>query len=609
MYAQNILTSLLVVAAAATSNQQRDTTVYNPALPGWHSDPSCVFVPDWNSTTFCTASSFLSTPGLPIIATKDLQNWKLVSHALTRPQTIPEFDRSLAQSDGIWAATIRYHDGVFYIATVFTFTTIESGRTRFGLIFNSTDPFNDDAWSDPLRYEPEYIDPDLFWDVDGKAYIASAGTFIQEVNLETGVLGEAVNIWNGTTGEFLEGPHIYRHDDYYYLMVAEGGSGLNHSVTIARSRNLTGPYEDNPNNPVLTNRDTDEFFQNIGHADLFQDTTGQWWSSALSWRSGPEGVTYPMGREMVLTPVTWPKGEWPEFSPVRGTRDVRNFTQNLHIGGTGPLIGEPDIFDFAPNSTLPKNIVYWRWPEASSYVISPENHPNTLQLKPSYFAITDGSKNSTAGYDIGHRTLATRKQTDTLFQYSIDIDFKPVVPDEEAGVTTYLNQVQNHAFGIVNLHGNSSANSSREAEPSLHFRFVTSAFGSLQQPMTEPVTEPVPENWQHSSIRMFVQAQNETHYAFSAAPVDNLAEKRVFAFGEASLLSGGQGDFTGKKSELVFEIAAHKLTTFPIFLGTLVGVYATSNRGNGTTNAYISRWRYNGLGQEIDNCEFVSSKA
>jgi len=220
-------------------------------------------------------------------------------------------------------------------------------------------------------------------------------------------------------------------------MVAEGGSGLNHSVTIARARDLTGPYEGNPSNPVLTNRGTDELFQNVGHADLFPDAIGRWWSSALSWRSGPQGITYPMGREMVLTPVTRPRGQWPTFSPVRGTRDVRNLTQDLCIGGTGPLVGEPDVLDFAPNSTLPKNIVYWRWPEPSSYVISPPDHPHTLQLKPSYLSITDGSTNGTAGYDIGYRTLVTRKQTDTLFQYSVDVDFEPVAPDEEAGVTAY----------------------------------------------------------------------------------------------------------------------------------------------------------------------------
>jgi len=128
---------------------------------------------------------------------------------LTRPQTIPEFDTSLAQSDGIWAATIRYREGIFYIATVFTFTSGQGGRSKFGLIFNSTNPFDDDAWSDPLRYEPEYIDPNLIWDVSGQAYIASAGTFIQEVDLRTASLGKAVNIWNGTTGNFLEGPHIH----------------------------------------------------------------------------------------------------------------------------------------------------------------------------------------------------------------------------------------------------------------------------------------------------------------------------------------------------------------------------------------------------------------
>lgn len=536
--------STLAITVVASSSGGHGRTFNNPAVPGWHSDPSCVFVPDIENTTFCTASSFMSTPGLPIIASKDLMNWKLVGHALTRPELVPEFDTSLAQSDGIWAATIRYHDGVFYIVTIFTHTTEASGRSRFGLILNSTDPFRDDSWSAPMRYEPQYIDPDLFWDVDGKSYITSAGTYIQAVDLEHGVLGEPLNIWNGTEGVFLEGPHIYHHDGFYYLLVAEGGSGLNHSVTIARSKNLTGPYESNPANPVMSNRNTSEYFQNIGHADLFRDAFGRWWSSALAWRSGPSGTTYPMGREMVLTPVTWPPGEWPEFTPVQGRPETKLLYEDLRVGGDGPFVGASDSIDFAPGSQLPRNFIHWRWPQKDAYVVSAEGHPNTLELTPSAYSITDGYADVAPGYDIGNRTLITRKQTDTLFQFSVDVDYSPKSPNEEVGITAYLNQVQNHALGIINLLSNSSSNSSSESA-SLHFRFITSGTGSLQDSKMPAEVVPVPQEWMRNPIRLYLQAQNETHYTFSASSTANIADKRVLAVAEASVLSGGQGDFTG----------------------------------------------------------------
>lgn len=237
-----------------TTGQYYNETRYNPAIPGWHSDPSCVFVAEKESTTFCTSSTFLLTPGLPVHASKDLKTWKLASHALSRPSQLPDYEKSLAQSDGIWAATIRYHNEAFYIITMYRNNILDPKSTI--LIFKSTNPYNDSAWSDPIRYVTQFIDPDIFWDEDGTTYIATAGTFLQTVDLETGNFSEAHSIWNGTTGEFLEGPHIYRKDGYYYLLVAEGGSGLNHSVTMARSKDIWGPYESNPANPVLTNAHT-----------------------------------------------------------------------------------------------------------------------------------------------------------------------------------------------------------------------------------------------------------------------------------------------------------------------------------------------------------------
>jgi beta-xylosidase len=155
---------------------------------------------------------------------------------------------------------------VFYVIVIYKKNI--SGKST-GLIFNSTNPFSDYAWNVPVQYQAESIDLDLFCDDDGTSYVVTAGTNLQIVDVTTGALGEPRRIWDGSTGNFLEGPRLYKKDGFYYLLAAEDGLGLNHSVTIARSKSLWGPYQGYEKNPVLTNRNTSECFQNIGHADLF----------------------------------------------------------------------------------------------------------------------------------------------------------------------------------------------------------------------------------------------------------------------------------------------------------------------------------------------------
>ncbi|KAJ6110933.1 hypothetical protein N7486_003168 [Penicillium sp. IBT 16267x] len=520
---------------------------HNPVIPGWHSDPSCVFVPERDNTTFCASSTFLLTPGIPIYASKDLTNWKLAIHALSRESQYPEFNLSLAQTDGILAPTLRYHQGTFYV-------------TR--LIFNTTDPFSDDSWNVPIQYKAFSIGPDLFWDDDGKAYVATAGTDLQTLDVTSGSLEGPNRIWNGSTENFLEGPHLYKKDGFYYLLTAEGGSGLNHSVTVARSENIWGPYQSHENNPVLTNRGTSEYFQNIGHADLFHDANGNWWSCALTWRSGPEGQTYPIGREMALTTVIWKKGDWPSFAPVRGIQKGWYLPPSHNIPGHGPFAGDPDVVDFEPNSTIPRNFAFWRWPHKNSYTISPPGHPGTLQLMPSFASITAGHKKYTVG---------------------VDVSFAPTAQDEDVGVTVFLNQVQNINLGLVMMPRNGT--NGTHSPLTLHFRFLASGIQSNEKQVPTPFVTRVPKSWLHHPIRLMIRAESETHYAFFAAPKSRPWDALRLGQAPATIVSGGAGPFTG----------------------SLVGVYATNNNGNGSTKPCISRWRYTGLAQEIDSRDLVLS--
>lgn len=249
-----LLAALLpfMTAAAPTSS---NSIINNPILPGWHSDPSCVFVPEFDDTFFCVTSSFIVSPGLPIYASKDLANWKLIGHALNRPSQLSFPPDGVYQNEGIFAASIRYREGVLYVIT----TTSHFGDTLTveGVLFNTTDPYSNAAWSNPVHFATPGIDVDLFWDEDGTVYVAHTAISLMTLNTTTGATSESISIWNGT-GQYstTEGPHIYRKDGYYYLMIAEGGSETNHSAVISRSKNIYGPYESDSSNPLVTARNT-----------------------------------------------------------------------------------------------------------------------------------------------------------------------------------------------------------------------------------------------------------------------------------------------------------------------------------------------------------------
>jgi beta-xylosidase len=412
---------LMALAASAVCRPTGNSPYTNPIFPGWHSDPSCTYVQE-DDTIFCVTSTFIAFPGLPVYATKDLRNWKLASNVFNRPSQIPSLSSTIGQQGGIYAPTLRYHKGTFYLIVSFL------GPEVKGLVFTSSDPYSDAAWSEPLEFKVQGIDPDIFWDDDGSVFVTSANDQrIQHysLDLETGETGPIADLWNGTGGASPEGPHLYRKDDYYYLLIAEGGTELNHAATMVRSKNRTGPWELHPHNPLITNRNTTEYFQTVGHADLFQDGNGNWWAVALSTRSGPEWKNYPMGRETVLAPATWDKGEWPAVQPVRGQMQGPLLRENKGITrGEGGFIDQQEHATFEPGSSIPPHFLYWRYPETAKFAVSPPGHPNTLRLTPSQNNLT-GDASFTPDNGI---TLITRRQTDTLFTYSVDIAFKPQVP-------------------------------------------------------------------------------------------------------------------------------------------------------------------------------------
>ncbi|KAH6892886.1 glycosyl hydrolase [Thelonectria olida] len=521
--------------SSPTSNPNKTYT--NPILPGWNSDPSCTFVKEWNETFFCTTSSFLAFPGVPVYASRDLVNWRLASNALTRHEQLPELSFNGQQSEGIWASTIRYHKGTLYLIT--SYVTWSPWGPKI-LLFRTTDPYHDSAWEGPLRVENpgNDIDPDLFWDDDETTYMSvAAGIYISEVDLNTGAAKTPTKIWNGTGDRNPEGPHLFKKDGYYYLLIGEGGTETNHSVTIARSRSLLGPYEGYHGNPILTAKNTNNYFQTVGHADLFQDASGNWWGSALATRSGPEWETYPMGRETVLVPATWERGEWPVLDQVHGRMAGPLPDADHKVPGTGHWINDPDIVGFPQGSSLPRHFSFWRPPKTSLFAISPRGHPNTLRISPSRVNLTADEAFEPKKDGLG---FIFRKQSSTTFDYSIDVSFDPEEEGEEAGITIFLTQFQHIDLGIVNL----KKEKSERALPTLRFRVEASGKPGETVPRTREVV--LPKSWLGRPIRLFARARSDSIYVLSAALTSNWRDELVLGQASASIVSGGSGPFTGE---------------------------------------------------------------
>ncbi len=291
------------LAVALFSANAQDFGYTNPVIPGFHPDPSVCRV---DSDYYLVTSSFEFSPGVPLYHSRDLVHWEQIGHVLTRDSQLP-----LAKSGtwcGIYAPTIRYHEGTFFMIT----TNVAGGGN---FIVHTNDIHGE--WSDPVWLKQEGIDPSLFWDEDGKCYMVSNpndGIWLCEVDPFSGEQKtESKLIWEGIGGRYPEAPHVYKKDGFYYLMIAEGGTEYGHFESIARSRNISGPYTPSPSTPILTHfrRETEgSTIQGTGHADLVQAHDGSWWAVFLGFRP-VSGNNHVMGRETFLAPVSWPTNGWP----------------------------------------------------------------------------------------------------------------------------------------------------------------------------------------------------------------------------------------------------------------------------------------------------------
>lgn len=313
-------------------------TFPNPLIPGFNPDPSVVAV---DGAYYLVTSTFEYLPGIPVYRSADLVDWTHIGNVATRPEQAGVADAPTR--GGVWAPTIRFRDGVFYVIVTIAMSP------RGCVVFTATDPAG--PWSDGTTIDGiGGIDPDLAWDDDGTAYVTFSGLStsgeqagqhlgIQQARVDLAA-GKALepprSLWSGTGLKFPEAPHLYRRGDSWYLMIAEGGTERGHSVSVARGPSPEGPFAGHPANPLLSARSTNRIVQNTGHADLVATADGGEALVLLGMRPlGAMQSFSPLGRETFITPVTWADG-WPRPEPVL----------------LAPRGGVDEVFDFADSSAL-----------------------------------------------------------------------------------------------------------------------------------------------------------------------------------------------------------------------------------------------------------------
>ena len=441
----NKLSALLLFVLLSVSTSDvftQDRLFTNPILAGFYPDPSICRV---GNDYYMVNSTFSYFPGIPVFHSKDLVNWKLIGHVMDRPEQMDL--TGLGVSRGIFAPAIRFNKGIFYV----TCTLVDAGGN---FIVTSASP--EGPWSNPV-WIPKIngIDPSMFFDDNGKAYIIYNSVAPDNKPLYDGhrtirmyefdvenlkVVGEEKVLVNGGVDlskkpVWIEGPHIFKVNDYYYLIAAEGGTGDQHSEVVFRSDNVDGPYVPYEKNPILTQRHLDPDRKNpitsTGHADLIQTENGDWLAVFLGCR--PYSMSgdgfYNTGRETFLAPVKWIDG-WPiinpdyeevqyEYSyPLESEKDLAE----------RPYSGNFEMQDEFDEDQLNINWMFLRTPHEKWYSLEERKGFLSLQLIPE----TCSEKMNPAF--LGHRQQHLNCSATTA------IDFKPESENEKAGLLIFQNE-------------------------------------------------------------------------------------------------------------------------------------------------------------------------
>lgn len=403
------------------------TTFKNPIIRGMNPDPSICRV---GTDFYLVTSTFEYFPGLPIYHSKDLVNWKQIGHALSRPGNCPL--SGAGSSGGNYAPAIRYNKGTFYV----TCTNYGGRGTQGAFYVTATNPAG--PWSDPVWVGNWNVDPSILFANDSMYWVSpdNNGSFMVGTfdPFQKKFIKPLQLIASGLGGSSPEGPHMYKINDYYYLMSAEGGTGYEHREVIQRSKSPYGPFVASPYNPVISNMNNPESpFHAIGHADLVQLPDSSWWLVSLGFR--PKGGKFHhLGRETFLAPVTWTKDGW----PIGGKNGV--MMEEFPAPTLTEHVWEKELVRDDFNS--PELGLQW------NFLRNPYDADWSLTEKTGYLRLK-GSKVSLKEND--SPAFVGRRQTAFNMVASTKINFTPTASNEEAGLVVRGNDA-NHFSLLITMH-------------------------------------------------------------------------------------------------------------------------------------------------------------
>jgi xylan 1,4-beta-xylosidase len=419
--------------------------IRNPVLPGFNPDPSIVRV---GEDYYIATSTFEWFPGVQIYHSRDLANWKLRTRPLTRASQLDM--RGDPDSCGVWAPCLTWSDGLFYLM----YTDVKRyGRTTVGGASGASlrDFHNylvtaasiDGPWSEPVYLNSSGFDPSLFHDDDGRKYLVNmlwdhrpgrnrfGGIVLQEYDhARKALVGERQMIFPGTSLGFTEAPHLYKRNGFYYLLTAEGGTGWNHAVTMARSRTLTGPYELHPHTYILSSRARpDAPLQRAGHASLVHAPDGTPWLAYLCGRPLPNRGRCVLGRETAIQPMRWGDDDWLYTLTGDGLP-----VANIEHPGASP--GHAQCRYTFDSPTLHDDFQWLRTPEPA--------HIFSLTARPGYLRLIG---RETLG-SLFTQSLVARRQQALCYSASTRIEVEPAHFQQAAGLICYYNSVKFHYLHV-----------------------------------------------------------------------------------------------------------------------------------------------------------------
>lgn len=415
--------------------------IHNPILAGFNPDPSICRVGD---DYYLATSTFEWYPGVQIHHSRDLANWTLVTRPLSRASQLDM--RGNPDSCGIWAPCLSYADGLFWL--VYTDMKRYEGNFKDGHNYVVTAPRIEGPWSDPVYLNSSGFDPSLFHDFDGRKWLINlqwdyrqhegrdrfGGIVLQQYDPEQRrLVGDITNIFAGTELKLTEGSHLYRRDGWYHLLVAEGGTGYQHAVTMARSKTLTGPYEVHPNNPLLTSRhDPENPLQRAGHADLVDSPEGDTYLVYLCSRPLTGTRLSPMGRETAIQRVEWGEDGWLRLADEGNVPAL----EVAMSGVTQKLPAHAERYEFK-SATLPDAFQWLRTPYPERLF--------SLTERPGYLRLF-GRESVGSWFE---QALVARRQDSIHCSAETTLTFEPEDIQQFAGLIAYYNRFKFHYLAVT----------------------------------------------------------------------------------------------------------------------------------------------------------------